>query len=615
MHEASMYATVFHTPHNYQLRPAPDYSKLISDRVPDGTSEDDFHINDVEQSEKIIMLSQVDQALCDEAEAGRIHGQGSFLDNCWVNGCIRINLHTPWYPCGTSRLIPWGDLEPATGMPSIEGSNLPNSVPVCLNNEPAWNNIVPYLKMSTGCWLDHKVVTLGRATQSEVDNATVLCKKFELSGCWGGKNRVAENSNWYEDKTVQQSVCVWGWTRRILDDADGVPMHSVIYNINEDYAIILPEMILRRPSFEARRVFMAPSNIHYPIKYGNGVSNVINVTLALPKWDLASKDLYLCYPGGANAVDIADLTLFYRASKINLLIVKKQGISGWKFAMRFAIRLRREHIPFNIKLLSGSQCSTLSLKQFRAQLTKQDLIAPEELSDDFGGSLNTFIERPRPALIKGVLGKGELMLIAGPHSIDAAFYVATSVKHGCWDKRWKPIKRNCNVTIFADKYNLARLEKATIPAGVKIYSGTLSLPDCKRFAENSNLVILASEDMQSDKPSSQELIKFCLNRGIAIIAFSEKPDAFIDRVAGQKYSFDCRLNETEKEYRLANMQDQFGVSFTLTSQGQLAECRDLTSKEYEQLVTDHDSLPVSNGIENIGKLLAEDTCNAVLGCS
>lgn len=383
----------------------------------------------------------------------------------------------------------------------------------------------------------------------------------------------------------------------------------------QDHTIILPEMILRRPSFEARRVFMAPSNIHYPIKYGNGASNVINVTLALPKWNFHSDESYLCYPGGANAVDIADLTLFYRASKINLLIVKKQGISGWKFAMRFAVRLRREHIPFNIKLLSESKCSTLSLKQFRAQLAKQGLIAPEELNDDFGGSLNTFIERRRTDLIKDVLGKGELMLIAGPHSIDAAFYIATSVKHGCWDKRWKPIKRNCNVALFADKYNLASLEKTTLHAGGDIYSGTLSLPDCKRFAENSNLVILASEDMQSDKPSSQELIKFCLNRGIAIIAFSEKPDVFIDRVAGQKYSFDCRLNETEKEYRLASMQNQFGVSFTLTQQGQLAECRDLTSKEYEQLVTDHDSLPVPNGIENIGKLLAEDTCNAVLGCS
>lgn len=614
MHEASMYATLLQAPQNYRLRPAPDYSELIFDRIPDGTSEDDFHINAVEQSEVIIMLSQVDQALCDEAETGRIHGQGSFLDNCWVNGGVRINLHTPWYPCSINRLIQWGYLEPATGMPCIEYISQYGS-PDYLNNHPDWNTRFPYLRMSTERQFFYVPTIPGGATQSEVGNATVLCKKFELSGCWGGKNRVAENSNWYEDKTVDKCGLACGWFRLVLTDADNIPMHSVLYNINGDHTIILPEMILRRPSFEARRVFMAPSNIHYPIKYGNGASNVINVTLALPKWNFHSDESYLCYTGGANAVDIADLTLFYRVSKINLLIVKKQGISGWKFAMRFAVRLRREHIPFNIKLLSGSKCSTLSLKQLRAQLAKQGLIAPKELNDDFGGSLNTFIERRRTDLIKGVLGKGELMLIAGTHSIDAAFYIATSVKHGCWDKRWKPIKRNCNVALFADKYNLASLEKTTLHAGVDIYSGTLSLPDCKRFAENSNLVILASEDMQSDKPSSQELIKFCLNRGIAIIAFSEKPDVFIDRVAGQKYSFDCRLNETEKEYRLASMQNQFGVSFTLTQQGQLAECRDLTSKEYEQLVTDHDSLPVSNGIENIGKLLAEDTCNAVLGCS
>ena len=47
----------------------------------------------------------------------------------------------------------------------------------------------------------------------------------------------------------------------------------------------------------------------------------------------------------------------------------------------------------------------------------------------------------------------------------------------------------------------------------------------------------------------------------------------------------------------------------------IAVSSEVPDKEYEQLVTDHDSLPVSNGIENIGKLLAEDICNAVLGCS
>ena len=109
MHEASMYATLYQAPQNYRLRPAPDYSTCLSERIPDGTSEDDYHITDVAQSEIIIMLSQVDQALCDEAEAGRIHGQGLFVGSCWENGCVRINLHTQWYSCDTNRLIPLGN--------------------------------------------------------------------------------------------------------------------------------------------------------------------------------------------------------------------------------------------------------------------------------------------------------------------------------------------------------------------------------------------------------------------------------------------------------------------------------------------------------------------------
>ena len=51
------------------------------------------------------------------------------------------------------------------------------------------------------------------------------------------------------------------------------------------------------------------------------------------------------------------------------------------------------------------------------------------------------------------------------------------------------------------------------------------------------------------------------------------------------------------------------------SQGQLAECRDLTSKEYEQFVTDHDSLPVSNGTENIGNISAEELAQTVFSTS
>ena len=71
--------------------------------------------------------------------------------------------------------------------------------------------------------------------------------------------------------------------------------------------------------------------------------------------------------------------------------------------MKFAARLRKKHIPFNIKLLTRNNWGELTLKQFREYLHEQALFVPEELNDDFGGSLNTFMERKRTDLISGVL--------------------------------------------------------------------------------------------------------------------------------------------------------------------------------------------------------------------
>ena len=136
-------------------------------------------------------------------------------------------------------------------------------------------------------------------------------------------------------------------------------------------------MILRRPGFDPRRVFMAPETIHYPIKRGNDVSGTINVTLSLPKNDLVSDDLYLCYPGGEKAVGICNLTPLYQADKINLLILNKQGIEGWKFAMRLAARFRKENIAFLCRIetlleshpydLSGGEKQLLALAMVLAQ--------------------------------------------------------------------------------------------------------------------------------------------------------------------------------------------------------------------------------------------------------
>ena len=137
-----------------------------------------------------------------------------------------------------------------------------------------------------------------------------------------------------------------GWIREHITDSNGISVHNIILREWNNTAVILPEMILHRPGFDPRRVFMAPEDVHYPICRGRGFSGIVNVTLSLPKQDLDTEDLYLCYPGGANAVGICDLTLVYRAKKVNLQILNKQGIEGWKFAMQFAARLRKQHILF-----------------------------------------------------------------------------------------------------------------------------------------------------------------------------------------------------------------------------------------------------------------------------
>ena len=52
-------------------------------RMPDGTAEDDFFITDINESEAIITLSQADEFIRNEAEAGRIHGQGTYIYGYW----------------------------------------------------------------------------------------------------------------------------------------------------------------------------------------------------------------------------------------------------------------------------------------------------------------------------------------------------------------------------------------------------------------------------------------------------------------------------------------------------------------------------------------------------
>lgn len=390
------------------------------------------------------------------------------------------------------------------------------------------------------------------------------------------------------------------WNRFEVKNSQGVPVHNVVVQRQNDTVIVLPEVILHRPEFAARRAFWLSEKTHFPFKSGMGISGVVNVTLSWPKVDFFSDDLFLCYPGGASTVDMCELSLIRRAREVNLLILNKQELEGWRFAMQFAARLRKEGIDFSVKLLVGYKSEVLSLKKFRRHLSDLGLTIPAELSDDFGGRLNAYMEHKRQDLISGILSKGEVMLITGDHAAEVAFYLSISVRQGCWNGGWRAVKRSCKVLLFADRCDLTKIEKVKLPNGVDIRSGDILLENAKQAVSKCSLVIFASQAMQNDKTRFHEVVEFCQNQDISAIVFSTKPDSFLEQIARRFYS----IRHSSDNYTLASQQEKFGVRFSLNGKGQLASCCNLEEHEIVDFDSNSRCTEADNGMNDFNKSIS-----------
>ena len=337
----------------------------------DGNSEDDFFIVAQEDAEQMITCSQANQALCDEAENGRLHGEGTLLlDNsglCWLsqNGNFRLHLQEENYFVFLSQVIGDFDRFPF-GEPRIDTLQ-PDGRLASAYEFPLWDTLFLYLRMATLNIAETNLYPqyLGGVNPVELELARTLCKKFQLSGCWGERNRTNNYSAWYEDKNLLYQGDL-AWFMESVYDADDVRRSLYEWKSFDDgCAIVLPVTFLRRNGFGgSRRVFWLSEDALFPIRRGQGISGTVHVTLSLPVYGLSCNDLWLCYPGGAAAVEICDLDPL-RNRTVDITILNKQGKSGWEFAMRFAARLRRENIPFSLTLLQGNKCTKLSMNEFR----------------------------------------------------------------------------------------------------------------------------------------------------------------------------------------------------------------------------------------------------------
>lgn len=364
------------TSHTQILAPVSYNITNLSPRRSDKISENDFFIVALEDAEQVITCSQADQALCDEAENGRLHGEGSLLWEysgfCWVSqgGCFRLHL-----PVGNSFIFHSkviGNISRlALGEPQIDYLQ-PDGRLAPANEFPLWNTLFPYLRMAVlnAAAENPYPQYLGGVKLAELERARTLCKKFQLGGSWQGRNRISNGSFWHEDKTLLFKEEP-AWFMENVYDADGVQRALYEWKVFDNgRAIVLPVTFLRRNGFLGlRRGVWLSEDALFPIRRGLGSSGTVHVTLSLPLKGLICDDLWLCYPGGAAAVEICDLDPLLNQT-VDITILNKQGKSGWEFAMRFAARLRRENIPFSLTLLCGCECIKLSMGEFRHHLAQ-----------------------------------------------------------------------------------------------------------------------------------------------------------------------------------------------------------------------------------------------------
>lgn len=600
---------------SYQLQSAPSIltSNNITYSLADGTSEDDFFIVALEDAEQMITCSQADQALSDEAESGRIHGEGSLLldysGSCWVSrgSNFRLHLQEGNSFISPSRII--GDFDRfALGEPRID-SLQPDGSLSHANQASLWNTLFLYLRIATLNIAETNLYLpyLGGVNQIELELARTLCKKFQLSGCWGERNRTNNYSAWYEDKNLLYQGDL-AWFMESVYDADDVRRSLYEWKSFDDgCAIVLPVTFLRRNGFGgSRRVFWLSEDALFPIRRGQGISGTVHVTLSLPVYGLSCNDLWLCYPGGAAAVEICDLDPL-RNRTVDITILNKQGKSGWEFAMRFAARLRRENIPFSLTLLCGCECIKLSMGDFRHHLSRWKLRIPPELSIEYRGDLTEWITRAPEALIPDTLNAGEVVLLDGALAPEIILHLVTALRNGCWNGYWSAVRANMQIVVFADKYNLTLCRNQGIgDPHLSWQNGNLVLDEVARAIAEASIVIIASAEMTRGNQKCETIIQYCVDHEIGVIALTEagNNNPFLQRVAAKTYFSQVQHTCGKKEFYLVNQLEKFGIRFSVEPPGTLSAVKELSDLEIANVQPESPTDVPDNGVAEFHRMLA-----------
>lgn len=572
-------------------------------------SEHDFLMVSVKPSEQYILMSRVDQMLCDEAEHGRIHGEGFLLNGCWIsaNGKTRMRLNCgnfigePSYLAFPSQRSQLAYLQ--HGEPLIEVL-CGNHEPLPINGQGIRRNssfpCFPYLTMA--------FLTSYIQNNDLLPYAKILAAKSNLDGLWGSRNSIRNDSNWHENLYFNDAFSDVFTEKQTICNSDGIPTDIVLYSIAGEYISVLPVKQLCRADFPSCRTVYFPPDKIYPVQFGQNDHDIAYLSMSWPKGNLPSDVFWCSYPGGASTVPKMDLSFFRRFRKRMIVFIERQGIEGINFAMSLASRLRRENVDFSIHRLAGCSFSELSLSEFRTVIKKNGFLIPEELSSTYRGDITNLIEKSADALIPGILDQGDCLAFLCDVPIDSGFllFLLRNLYQGCWDKRWEKIDPCSLIRVWIDSADIRFWKRTEFQSEqVHFLIGNTSFEDFKLNVQKANLAILASSSLLADSTLVNKCVDYCFEHEIAVIVIGTYSEMKVQR---EKIVSTYRLQQTQNDawntITIASAENDFGIKFNLGKDGEVSAIEDLPDGKITVLDAPDERMS-NNGFEDAHNILSK----------
>ncbi len=548
---------------------------------------------DRELSAQIIQCSRVNENLCREAEAGRIHGEGVYENGFWTPsfGGHRINLQQSFkfvpsiVPCCPFDYFPDGE-------PLIETWDMV-SPGLALNGQRPWDTQFIYLRASIFSQLLCAEKDILGNYQREYEQAKSLGGIWGLSGKWGEPNRLSAG-NWHQDDSWLTTFGDSGSNCALVFDENGCPRYGIALLTTDTGTLILPYRYLKRENWGPRRVFFPPEEditIWGANRIAAPETSAVVLTCA-PYLQANSLPDYLavgCLPGGTDSIVATDFSIL--KNKECIVPFDSDDNYSIEFAARLLARLREMFIsPYIIQ--ENEQPKEIKLSKFSQLVSQHGIFVPEEIRNDYLGDITEAVASYVPIpVINGFWNAGDMIAIDADESImpliTSHFAKALSVGSYLFDNLVE-ITQKFPTALFVDNKTASAAYHCRGTSAKICDTRFLDGPDNELLARFKTLIGSSRIVIFTTKTFKQfdEIINYCRRREITVMVVLPPDDSEnrkrVSRMADKTISAKLIGGNSGRAVAV-DLNGYLSVEAIFDNQGQLTSARELSFEKHEQV--------------------------------